>query len=205
MSEQVGIIWHGHSCFEINTAAAVIILDPYQEVPGYRPLKLEADLLLVSHEHDDHNARSRVKLSGREADADVEIIDTFHDPEQGSLRGKNKIHIVTVAGKRIAHCGDLGHALAADQLARLQKLDVLLIPVGGYYTIDADTAAEIVQRCHPDLVVPMHYRDGAAGFDVISTVQPFLDHFDTVVRHDQASFRLGEFHDTLLVLKNPKL
>ena len=69
----------------------------------------------------------------------------------------------------------------------------------------ADTAAEIVQRCHPDLVVPMHYRDGAAGFDVISTVQPFLDHFDTVVRHDQTSFRLGEFHDTLLVLKNPKL
>ncbi|NLC39708.1 MAG: MBL fold metallo-hydrolase, partial [Clostridiaceae bacterium] len=198
MAEELRIIWHGHSCFEINSPAAVIILDPYQEVPGYLPLELAADLVLASHEHDDHNARSRVKLSERIVDVDVEIIDTFHDPEQGSLRGKNKIHIVTVAGKRIAHCGDLGHALSDDQLARLQDLDLLLIPVGGYYTIDADTAADIVRGCNPDLVVPMHYRDGAAGFDVISTVQPFLDHFDTVVRHDRSSFRLGEYHDTVL-------
>ncbi len=205
MAEELRIIWHGHSCFEINSTEAVIILDPYREVPGYPPLKLAADLVLASHDHDDHNARSRVKLSARTVDVDVEIVDTFHDPEQGSLRGKNKIHIVTVAGRRIAHCGDLGHALSEDQLARLQDLDLLMIPVGGYYTIDADTAAGLVRRCNPDLVVPMHYRDGAAGFDVISTVQPFLDHFDTVVRHDQSSFRLGEFHDAVLVLKNPKL
>ncbi|NLV98285.1 MAG: MBL fold metallo-hydrolase [Clostridiaceae bacterium] len=205
MSKELSIIWHGHSCFEINSEDAVIILDPYEEVPGYRPLELAADLVLASHEHSDHNARSRVKLSGREAAVDVEIIDTFHDPDRGSLRGKNKIHIITVAGKRIAHCGDLGHALEQDQLARLQNLDLLLIPVGGYYTIDADTAAEIVRACKPDLAVPMHYREGQAGFDLISTVQAFLDHFDTVVRHDQSSFTLGEFHDTILVLKNPKL
>lgn len=205
MAKELRIIWHGHSCFEINSEAAVIVLDPYEEVPGYPPLDLEADLVLASHEHDDHNARSRVRLSARKVDVDVEIVDTFHDPEQGSLRGKNKIHIVTLDGRRIAHCGDLGHALSEAQLARLQDLDLLLIPVGGFYTIDADTAAEIVDRCKPDLVVPMHYRDGAAGFEPIATVQAFLDHFDTVHRHDESWFTLGDYHNTVLVLKNPKL
>lgn len=205
MSKEVRIIWHGHSCFEINSEQAVVILDPYQEVPGYDLLELEADLVLASHEHDDHNARSRVKLSSRKVDVNVEAIATFHDPEQGNLRGGNTIHIVTLGGKRIAHCGDLGHALSKEQAARLQNLDLLLIPVGGHYTIDADTAAGIVRLTKPDVVVPMHYRDGDAGFDVISTVQPFLDHFDSVVQHDESSFTLGEYHDSVVVLKNPKL
>ncbi|HHU07292.1 MAG TPA: MBL fold metallo-hydrolase [Clostridiaceae bacterium] len=199
------IVWHGHSCFEIHSEDAAIILDPYKEVPGYGQLKLEADIVLASHEHGDHNASSHVKLSKRKVDVNVEIIDTFHDSEQGNLRGKNKIHIVKLGGKRIAHCGDLGHALLDEQIARLQNLDVLLIPVGGYYTIDADTAAEIVRQCDPDVVVPMHYRDGDAGFDVITTVQPFLDHFDTVVRHPESSFILGNYHNSVVVLKNPKL
>ncbi len=205
MSEEVRIIWHGHSCFEINSEKAVIILDPYQEVPGYGPLKLQADLVLASHEHDDHNARSRVELSKRKVDVQVEIIDTFHDPEQGKLRGKNKIHVLNLAGKRIAHCGDLGHALSEDQLSPLQNLDLLLIPVGGHYTIDADTAAQIVRQTNPDIVVPMHYRDGTAGFDVISTVQPFLKHFESVVHHVAPWFTLGDYHDSVVVLKNPKL
>ncbi|MDD4323774.1 MAG: MBL fold metallo-hydrolase, partial [Eubacteriales bacterium] len=144
-------------------------------------------------------------LSSSQANAEVEVIATFHDPEQGNLRGTNKIHLVTLAGKRIAHCGDLGHALAKDQLARLQDLDLLLIPVGGHYTIDAATAAEIVCQTNPDVVVPMHYRDGKAGFKVISTVEPFLGHFDSVVHHDKSSFTLGEFHDSVVVLKNPKV
>ena len=205
MSEEVRIIWHGHSCFEINTKDAVIVFDPYQEVPGYKLLELEADLVLVSHEHNDHNALSRVKLTSRKVDVDVEVVDVFHDPEEGKLRGQNKIHIVTVAGKRIAHCGDIGHPLSDEQAAQLQDLDLLLIPVGGHYTIDADTAAGIVRQTKPDVVVPMHYREGEAGFDVISTVQPFLDHFDKVERAEESSFTLGDYHDCVLVLKNPKL
>jgi L-ascorbate metabolism protein UlaG (beta-lactamase superfamily) len=205
MSKEVCIIWHGHSCFEINSEDAVIVLDPYTEVPGYGRLELEADIVLASHEHGDHNARFRVSISKRKVDVNVEVIDTFHDSKQGKLRGQNKIHIVALGDMRIAHCGDLGHALSKEQIAKMQNLDLLLIPVGGHYTIDADTAAEIVHRCNPDVAIPMHYREGNAGFDVISTVQPFLDHFDNVVRYAESSFILGSIHESIVVLKNPKL
>lgn len=201
--EPVRIIWHGHSCFEIRSEGGTVVIDPYEEVPGYAPLDLKADLVLVSHEHGDHNARERVELSGRKSLTDVEVLDTFHDDAGGTKRGSNKIHIVTIDGKRIAHLGDLGHTLEPGQLERLRNLDVLLIPVGGHYTIDADTAAAIVKQVRPDVTVPMHYREGSAGFDVISTVQPFLDHFEKVKRLDESSVEIGHCHDCIVVMKNP--
>lgn len=203
MSDRVEIIWRGHSCYEIRSDEATLVIDPYQEVPGYRPLDLEADLVLVSHEHDDHNARDRVRLTGRQADIQVEVLDSFHDPEGGRLRGTNKIHLVTLGGRRIAHLGDLGHPLDEAGLAFLRRLDVLLIPVGGHYTIDADEAAAIVLAVEPVLTVPMHYREGEAGWDVTSGVEPFLAHFDRVTFHDGSSFVVGEPAPGILVLKNP--
>lgn len=202
-AHKIRITWHGHSCFEIASDQAVVILDPYQEVPGYSPLDLQADLVLASHEHDDHNARNRVALSGREPDLTLEVIDCFHDPEGGKLRGPNKIHILTIDGKRIAHLGDLGHCLTEEETDRLQNLDLMLIPVGGFYTIDADQAAKIVKDTRPDVTIPMHYREAGAGWEVTSGVQPFLDHFDRVFHHDSASFPLGLYQEGILVLKNP--
>lgn len=202
-NKQVRIIWHGHSCFEIHSEDGVIILDPYGEVRGYEPLDLEADLVLASHEHGDHNARDRVKLSGRSIDVNVEILATFHDDVEGQERGKNKIHIMTIAGKRIAHLGDLGHALSHEYEDQLQDLDVLMIPVGGHYTIDADVAAMVVKQTKPVITVPMHYREGETGLEIISTVEPFVNHFDNVTYHDSSSFIVGEYEAGILVLKNP--
>ncbi|HZK29602.1 MAG TPA: MBL fold metallo-hydrolase [Clostridia bacterium] len=203
-TKDIRLIWHGHSCFEIRSREAVIVFDPYLEVPGYGKLDLQADLVLVSHEHDDHNARERVTLSGRAPDVKIEVIETSHDPEGGKLRGENKVHIVTIAGKRIAHLGDLGRPLSRQETRQLQNLDVLLIPVGGHYTIDAQEAAAIVRATRPDITVPMHYRDGKAGWEVTSGVQPFLTLFDQLERHDASSFVLGEFNHCILILKNPK-
>ncbi len=203
MTDNVEIIWRGHSCFELRSNLDSVLIDPFREVPGYGVLDLEADLVLVSHEHDDHNARDLVRLTGREPDVEIEAIDTFHDPQGGELRGPNKIHIVTLAGKRIAHLGDLGHALSQQELARLRNLDVILIPVGGHYTIDADQAAALVQAVDPAIIVPMHYREGVAGWDVTTGVQPFLDHFDRVTLLDQSSFVVDETEPGVLVLKNP--
>lgn len=203
MSFPIQLIWHGHSCFEIRSEQASIVIDPFLEVPGYGELDLVADLVLVSHEHDDHNARNRVRLTGREPDVGVEVIESFHDPEGGRLRGPNKIHLVTLADRRIAHLGDLGHPLDQDQLDRLKKLDVILIPVGGYYTIDADQAAAIVKAVQPAVTVPMHYREKKAGWDVTTGVQPFLDHFEEVRFHDRSSFEIGQVDAGILVLKNP--
>ncbi len=205
MSPNVNIIWHGHSCFELRSDQASVVIDPFLQVPGYGILDLEADLVLVSHEHDDHNARERVRLSGRDPAVEVEVIETFHDPRGGKLRGTNKIHLVSLGGRRIAHLGDLGHSLDQKQLARLQNLDVILIPVGGHYTIDAGQAAALVKAVAPAITVPMHYREGDAGWDVTSGVQPFLDHFDRVTRSDRSYFIVDEAEPGVLVLKNPIL
>ena len=201
--EDLRVIWHGHSCFELRSQDAAVIFDPFLEVPGYKTLELQADLVLVSHEHDDHNARNRVRLSGKTPDIEVDVIESFHDHEQGKLRGDNKIHVVTMNGKRIAHMGDLGHPLLPEQAIKLQNLDLLLIPVGGFYTIDADEAAEIVKALKPRLTVPMHYREGSLGFDKIAELGPFLAHFEEVTRLDQPSFVLDGIRDGILVLKNP--
>lgn len=204
-TKDVKIIWHGHSCFELKSDEATIVIDPYDYVTGYGTLNLKADLILTSHEHGDHNAKERVQLSGRTPAIDVEVIDSFHDDEGGKKRGKNRIHIVTLGGKRIAHLGDLGHALSDSQLERLQRISLIFIPVGGHYTIDADAAARIIRQIKPDLTVPMHYREGEAGFDVLATVEPFLAQFERVCHHPDSAFELGDYDDCVLLLKNPKL
>ena len=203
MSDTIEIIWRGHSCFELRAGRDTVVIDPFLEVPGYGLLDLEADLVLVSHEHDDHNARERVRLTGRDPAVEVEVIETFHDPQGGKLRGPNKVFIVSLGGRRIAHLGDLGHELDQEQLDRLKGLDVILIPVGGHYTIDAGQAAALVKAVNPAIIVPMHYREGSAGWDVTSGVQPFLDHFTEITFHDKPSFVVGESGPGVLVLKNP--
>jgi len=186
------LIWNGHSCFTLETAEGSVVFDPYQEgaVPGLAPLSLSADLVLCSHAHRDHGARTAVALTGRSPSFRVEEISTFHDPQQGELRGPNTIHIVTAEGMRLAHLGDLGCGLESDQLDKLKGLDVLLLPVGGYYTIDAHQAAELVKAVSPRIVVPMHYRSDSFGYDVIGPVEDFLAHFDNVTRYQGNSLEI---------------
>lgn len=179
------LIWHGHSCFTLESGQGTLVFDPYEEgsVPGLPPLALEADLVLCSHGHHDHNAREAVRLTGSTPALAVERLETFHDPEQGALRGPNTIHIVTADGLRLAHLGDLGCMPEQAQLDRLKNLDVLLVPVGGYYTIDAAQAARLADLLKPRIVVPMHYRGEDFGYDVIAPVNDFL-----VLRRDVMAY-----------------
>ena len=169
------ITWNGHSCFTLSTSDGTVVMDPYedQSVPGYQPLKLTADLVLCSHEHSDHNGRQCVALSGKACSVEVETIASWHDEVNGAKRGNNTIHILNAEGMRVAHLGDLGCALSAEQVSLLQNLDVLMIPVGGFFTIDAKQAAEIVRQLSPRVVIPMHYRQGIHGYPVIATVRKF--------------------------------
>ena len=104
------LIWHGHSCFTLESGQGTLVFDPYQEgsVPGLPALALEADLVLCSHGHRDHSAEESVRLTGKVPTLTVERLETFHDSQQGALRGPNTIHIVTADGMRLAHLGDLG-------------------------------------------------------------------------------------------------
>lgn len=180
------LTWHGHSCFAVETGGYTVVFDPYADgsVPGYPPLRLAADAVFCSHGHADHNARQVVSLSGRDCPLRVDTIASFHDDKLGLLRGRNTIHILEAEGLRIAHLGDLGHMLKGEKLEALKGLDALLIPVGGYYTIDAQTAKALADTLGARVVIPMHYRWEDKAYDVITEVTPFADLCDDVIRYD---------------------
>lgn len=179
------LIWNGHSCFTLETQGGTLVIDPYQDgsVPGLPPLRLTADAVYCSHGHRDHGAAEVVALTGHTPEVAVEELHTWHDPELGALRGPNVIRVFQAEGLRVAHLGDLGCELPQEQLDRLTGLDALLIPVGGYYTIDARQARALVRRLRPRVTVPMHYRGPGFGYDVIAPVEDYLALCDDVVRY----------------------
>ena len=213
-TEQAGrndmkLTWIGHACFKIESNGYTLILDPYADgyVPGLKPLRENADMVLCSHEHGDHNAKDLIEITeGESSPFTITTIDTFHDEVQGAKRGLDTIHIIDDGSFRIAHLGDLGCELEEDQIELLKNLDVCMIPVGGHYTIDGKQAAELVHRIQPRIVIPMHYRDDKAGFgfDVISTVEDFAESMDSVVRLDQSTISMGELPDAQVIILSPR-
>lgn len=183
------ITWYGHSCFKLDSGDGSIVFDPYvpEKVPGLSLPPITADAVICSHGHDDHNYAQGVTLSGNKPAFAVTQIKTYHDDKKGALRGENLITAVDTEGMRVVHMGDIGQLLDTEQIEELGKVDVLLIPVGGYYTVDASAAAMIVSVLRPRIVIPMHYRGDGFGFDVLAKVEPFARlagnarYFDTSV------------------------
>lgn len=180
------LIWNGHSCFTLETAAGTLVLDPYEDeaVPGLSPIRLKGDAVYCSHEHRDHGARELVTLSGRTPTVQVQELHTFHDEVQGAKRGNVIIRIFSAEGLRVAHLGDLGCELEAEQKEALKELDALLVPVGGFYTIDAKQAKALAEELKPRVVVPMHYRGATFGYEVIGPMEDYLALCSDVVRYE---------------------
>ena len=170
------LIWHGHACFELRLSSGSVVFDPYcpGSVPGLSLPELSADAVICSHGHSDHCCAGAVKLSGREPEFKVTQIPVFHDDQCGKLRGKNLCSIVEADGLRVAHLGDLGHPLSGDELSRFGRLDLLMIPVGGVYTVDAAQAKELVEALRPRITVPMHYKCATSGLRNVAPVEDFL-------------------------------
>ncbi|MBR2768016.1 MAG: MBL fold metallo-hydrolase [Solobacterium sp.] len=170
---------YGHSCFSLTAENGwTAVFDPYKDgsVPGLKLKRITADAVFTSHEHADHNAVGLVRIEKtHECPYEIFTLLTDHDEEQGRLRGKNRITILENAKEKIAHFGDLGRDLTEEEEKKLANADVILIPCGGYYTIDAKLAGEIITRLKPKLAVLMHYRNGAAGYDVLSTLEEVSD------------------------------
>jgi L-ascorbate metabolism protein UlaG (beta-lactamase superfamily) len=186
------LTWLGHACFRLDTADGSIVFDPYKDgsVPGCDPIHETADSVLCSHGHGDHNAVECVNLTGRIPSIHIERVDSYHDDVGGAKRGENVIHIVTAEGMRAAHFGDLGHMLSDEQIAACGKLDLAMIPMGGFYTIDAETAKELADKLKPRVVVPMHYRSGNAGLSVLAGVEEFTALCDNVTEYDGRSVEI---------------
>ena len=172
------ITYYGHSCFTLETEGYIIALDPYDEhVPGYKPLEIEACAVYCSHGHSDHCAVDKVQLmpGGENDPFDIVEMETYHDDCEGEKRGMNWMRIFEAEGLRVAHLGDLGCELEEEEIEELKGVDVLMIPVGGFYTIDAAQAKKIVEQVKPRIVIPMHYRLLEKGFDVLADVHDFLN------------------------------
>ncbi|NLB29786.1 MAG: MBL fold metallo-hydrolase [Clostridiales bacterium] len=191
--KSVVITWLGHSCFKIEKEGYSVVIDPYTGVQGYDEFETTANEILYSHGHGDHNYAAAVRIldGGSKSPFTVTKIATFHDDERGSKRGDNLIHILETAdGLRVAHFGDLGHVPDADALGKLAGCDAVLAPVGGFYTIDAKTAKDIIDAVKPIVVIPMHYRRGELGFPVLAELSDFLKLCENVIEHPGNSIEI---------------
>jgi L-ascorbate metabolism protein UlaG (beta-lactamase superfamily) len=186
------IIWHGHSCFEIKDSVTVVT-DPHDgKSIGIKTPLVRADIVLVTHDHFDHNCvrivkgdPSVVRNPGERLLKGVKIngLSTFHDMESGARRGRNIVYRFDMDGIRFCHCGDLGHELTDEQVRAIGPIDVLFIPVGGVFTIDGTQARALIAKLRPRVAVPMHFRWGGLSISV-HTIEPFLEGLpeDAVVR-----------------------
>jgi L-ascorbate metabolism protein UlaG (beta-lactamase superfamily) len=172
----------GHSCFKLTTKnGTTVVTDPYTGVGYELPKPLLADLVTVSHEHFDHNYVQGVQcekvLRGVKnlayKDIIVTAVETDHDPKGGSLRGKNTVYTFEMDGIRVSHLGDLGEPYNEKTAKKLGNADILLIPIGGTYTIDAENAMRYLDAIRPKMAVLMHYRPSDGTID-ITPAEPFL-------------------------------
>lgn len=180
------IIWLGHSSFRIKGKGATVVTDPYGDGIGIKFPKQEADIVTISHGHDDHNQAAGVggnpfliDTAGEYEVKGVSVfgVPTFHDNEGGVHRGRNTVFVIEVDGVKVCHLGDLGHKLTDGQVEEINSIDVLLVPVGGVFTLDPKGAAAVVSQLEPKFVVPMHYKfEGLDNkmFGELAEVEAFL-------------------------------
>jgi L-ascorbate metabolism protein UlaG (beta-lactamase superfamily) len=182
------IKWYGHSAFLITSDEGIkIIMDPYE--PGafggqlsYEKIKDQADIVITSHDHGDHNYTKDlpgtpqiVKGSGSKTIKGISIkgIPTYHDLSKGSERGTNTVFTLKIDNIQLCHLGDLGHLLSDKELAEIGPVDILLIPVGGFFTIDPKEATQVADQIKPKILIPMHFKTAKCGFP-IAPVEDFL-------------------------------
>jgi L-ascorbate metabolism protein UlaG (beta-lactamase superfamily) len=175
------IKWYGHSAFQITTEKGIrIIIDPYESgsfggALSYGKIEDQADIVLTSHDHADHNYTKDIKgkynhisKAGDHEIKDIKIkaIPCFHDSLGGKKGGSNLIFVITADGLNLVHMGDIGHSLDPELLKKIGKVDILLLPVGGFFTVDAAMAQKIMNDIKPGVTVPMHYKTEKCNFPI---------------------------------------
>lgn len=182
------INWYGHAAFRITTSGGTaIIVDPYEDgaydgAVGYGKIRDGADILITSHEHPDHNYIKDIpgkfvhinkQGSYEHKDVKVRTIQVFHDTSGGKERGRVLISLIAADDLVVAHMGDLGHALDAETVGKMGHVDIMMLPVGGFFTIDVSAAREVMSAVRPIITIPMHFKTVKCGFP-IAPVDDFI-------------------------------
>lgn len=203
--------WLGHSCFKITSKSGIrIVTDPFDDNVGYKLPAVETDIVTISHGHYDHNFVDCVKGNfqvvskvGNFYVKDIPItgIHTYHDNEQGAKRGSNIVYTFGIDDMRLCHLGDLGHELTPSQIEMIGKVDILLIPVGGVFTINSQEAVKVVYQLNPSIIIPMHYKTSVLKFN-LDALESFADNFESIVKPQT---QVLEINKEDLNFKKPRL
>lgn len=191
LTDILRIKYYGHSSFLVSNSEVKILMDPYKKgaldgAINYEPINDIADIVTVSHGHMDHAGWKEIpgdpvliEAAGEKVVKGVRFkgISAYHDKAHGALRGSNMIFVVEISGARLVHLGDLGHILTTDQIREIGLVDILIVPVGGYFTIDAEDAWQVVEQLDPLVVIPVHYKTPYVDLPV-SEVTPFINRAD---------------------------
>jgi L-ascorbate metabolism protein UlaG (beta-lactamase superfamily) len=209
------VTWLGHGCFRLRGRGAAAVTDPYPPSIGLKLSRLDANLVTVSHEHDNHNytqiVRDAYEIRGpgeyEVAGVSVIGIPSFHDAEKGAKHGRNTIYLIEIDDVRVCHLGDLGSALDDAEAELISAPDVLLVPVGGRTVINAAQAAQIVRQLEPRYVIPMHYAIPGLKLE-LDTLDRFLKEMAVTAAEPQAKLSVqassGEYETKVVVLE-PKV
>ena len=204
--KNITVQWLGHACYKLIFGDWSCVVDPYDNgsVPGIGNLEVSANEVYCSHGHHDHNAAHLVKQYKMFAPApEIIEVESFHDDAQGTKRGTNIIRVFDYEGITVAHFGDLGHILTEEQMEAIGPVDVALIPVGGFYTIDPQEAYEVAQQVEARVVIPMHYRTDDFGFDVIAHIDDFAALYKDVVYVEEDTIVIDENTPEMVAVLTP--
>jgi L-ascorbate metabolism protein UlaG (beta-lactamase superfamily) len=193
------ITYLGHSCFRIRGSQAIIITDPFPPNIGYTLGKQTSDIVTISHQNPSHSYAEGVtgahviKGPGEYEIAGVLILGvaTFHDGVKGQSKGKNNVYLMEVDGINICHLGDIGHLMTDEQLEELGHIDILMLPVGGVSTINANMAAQTVRKIEPKVVIPMHYKASQSKRD-LEPVDSFLKEMGVTVMEPKPKLNINK-------------
>jgi len=189
----------GHSCFKIKASVGTVVTDPFDSYVGFSMPTASADLVTVSHHHPDHDSVAQVKGTARRdkpfivdkpgeyevAGISVFGVPSFHDGTGGAERGENTIFTILMDDLKICHLGDLGHELSQEMISEIGSIDVLMVPVGGQFTIDPQLAVKTIHMLEPSYVIPMHFKTpdhDEKVFADLATLEDFLKAYGSEVK-----------------------
>jgi len=210
------VTWLGHGCFRLRGRAAAVVTDPYPPAVGLKLARMDAEVVTVSHEHDNHSFTQVVRDGAYEirgpgeyevAGVSVIGIPTYHDDEKGAKHGRNTVYLIEIDDVRVCHLGDLGHKLEDAEAEAVTTPDVLLVPVGGASAMNGAQAAEVVRQLEPRYVVPMHY--AIPGLKLkLDPIDRFLKEMGVTVSEAQPKLAVQKSsvteYETKVVVLEPK-